>query len=70
VGGKEVGTVTSGSFSPTLGHAIALAYIDKESGGINTAVTVVSGKSELNGRISATPFYKNGTARGELNLYL
>jgi aminomethyltransferase len=69
-GGRTAGTVTSGCFSPAVGHAIALAYIDKEYAGIDAAVSVISGKNELPGRVSATPFYKNGTARGDINLYL
>jgi len=69
-GGKTIGTVTSGCFSPTQGHAIALAYINKESAGIDTAVSIISGKNELTGKITATPFYKNGTVRGDINLYL
>jgi len=68
--GKTVGTVTSGCFSPTQGHAIALAYIDKESSGIDTAVSIISGKNTLSGKITAAPFYKKGTVRGDINLYL
>ena len=68
--GKTIGTVTSGCFSPTQGRAIALAYINKESAGIDTPVSIISGKNELPGKITATPFYKNGTVRGDINLYL
>ncbi|MDR2592283.1 MAG: glycine cleavage system aminomethyltransferase GcvT [Chitinispirillales bacterium] len=68
--GKSVGTVTSGCFSPTQGRAIALAYIDKESVSIDKAVSVISGKNELTGKIAETPFYKKGTVRGDINLYL
>jgi len=68
IDGKTVGTVTSGCFSPTQAHAIALAYIDKESSGIDTTVSIISGKNELTGKITATPFYKNGTVRGDINL--
>jgi aminomethyltransferase len=68
--GQTVGTVTSGCFSPTLSHAIALTYIDKESAGINNTVSIISGKNELTGKISPTPFHKKGTVRGDINLYL
>jgi aminomethyltransferase len=68
--GKEAGRVTSGGFSPSLGHAVALAYIDKEYAGIDTTVSIIGGKSELSGKICQTPFYKKGTVRGDINLYL
>jgi aminomethyltransferase len=70
VGDRTAGTVTSGCFSPTLGYAIALAYIDKECAGIDTTVSIISGKNELSGKISPTPFHKKGTVRGDINLYL
>jgi aminomethyltransferase len=66
--GKPIGTITSGCFSPTQGRAIALAYIDKDSAGIDTTVSI--GKNELTGKITATPFYKKGTVRCDINLYL
>jgi aminomethyltransferase len=70
VGGKESGIITSGSFSPSLGHAIAMAYIDNEFAGIGTELTVAGDKFEIAGRVCGLPFYKNGTARGDLDLYL
>jgi len=70
IDGKTVGTVTSGCFSPTQAHAIALAYIDKDSSDIDTTVSIISGKNELIGKITAAPFYKKGTVRGDINLYL
>ncbi len=68
--GQPIGTITSGSFSPTQSRAIALAYINKESVVIDKTVSIISGKNELPGKITATPFYKNGTVRGDINLYL
>jgi aminomethyltransferase len=67
---KKVGEVTSGCFSPMLGHAVALAYLDKKYAEIDTALTVISGKAELAGTVCQLPFYKNGTARADINLYL
>ncbi len=67
---KTVGTITSACFSPTQTHAIALAYIDKEYAGINTTVSIISGKNLLYGKTTVTPFHKNGTVRADINLYL
>ncbi|RBP62204.1 aminomethyltransferase [Brevibacterium sanguinis] len=45
-GGVEVGVVTSGQPSPTLGHPIALAYVDRELSAPGTAVSVdIRGKA-------------------------
>jgi aminomethyltransferase len=68
--GVEVGVVTSGSFSPSLGHAVALAYINKECTEVDTALRIVCGKSEITGKVCQLPFYKNATARADILLYL
>ena len=60
--GKEVGVVTSGSFSPTLGFSIALAYVKADSA--EAAEYVVKGaRTDLKAIKSELPFYKDGTAR-------
>ncbi|WP_459936488.1 glycine cleavage system aminomethyltransferase GcvT [Desulfonatronum parangueonense] len=63
--GRKAGRVTSGSFAPSLGHGIALAYIAQEFEG-EEHFSVRTGKTELAARKSALPFYKNGTARIKL----
>ncbi|MCL2218306.1 MAG: glycine cleavage system aminomethyltransferase GcvT [Chitinispirillia bacterium] len=68
--GKTVGVVTSGSFSPALGFAVALAYVDNVFSDIGTELRVISGKTEIPGKICELPFYKNATARSDINLYL
>jgi len=65
-GGAEVGHVTSGSFSPSLGHAVALAYV-KADAAQNDAFIVKTGKAELEAVKTELPFYKNGTARVKLS---
>lgn len=53
--GKQLGTVTSGNFSPTLGHCIALALLDP--GAINGQKVVLDVRgSSLEGEIVPTPF--------------
>ena len=57
VDGLEAGEITSGSFSPTLGKAIAFARIDSDANG-NCSVEV-RGK-QLAARIVRPPFVRNG----------
>lgn len=56
--GAVVGSITSGTFSPTLGKAIALAYIDKASAAVGTEVEVATGGRTCACRVVPTPFYK------------
>ena len=60
--GEEVGYVTSGSFAPSLGYAVALAYVKKEVAQ-NTNFTVKGVAAELAATRVPLPFYKKGTAR-------
>lgn len=53
-----VGSITSGTFSPTLGKAIALAYIDREFSAVGTEVGVITGGRTCRCRVVPTPFYK------------
>ena len=60
VDGAEVGAITSGQPSPTLGHPIALAYLDAAHAEPGTAVTVdIRGKS-YDFSVVETPFYNSG----------
>ncbi len=57
VGDREVGVVTSGNFSPVLGHGIALAFIDTGSGlDVGDEVVVEVRGRPLDARIVQTPF--------------
>jgi aminomethyltransferase len=56
--GAVVGVITSGTFSPTLNKAIALAYINRECTKIGTEVSVVTGGRTCACRVVPTPFYK------------
>ena len=60
--GREVGIVTSGSYSPSLGQSIALAYINAADAGAD-AYTIRASKAELPASPVSTPFYTKGTAR-------
>ncbi|WP_181391965.1 glycine cleavage system aminomethyltransferase GcvT [Deinococcus irradiatisoli] len=57
LGGVQVGVVTSGSSSPTLGHPIAMALVDAEHAGAEEYEVEVRGKAHP-ARRSQLPFYK------------
>jgi aminomethyltransferase len=54
----EVGRVTSGTPSPTLGHPIAMAYVDARSAAVGNELSVdIRGRSEP-AKVVALPFYR------------
>lgn len=61
---QQVGRITSASFSPTLGHAVALAYIKSEYAA-QTHFSIEAQKTKLEGKIVPLPFYQ-GSARIKL----
>ncbi|SMP70968.1 aminomethyltransferase [Desulfonatronum zhilinae] len=63
--GDARGRVTSGSFAPSLGQAVALAYVDTQFADESEFV-VRTGKAELPARRTTLPFYTQGTARIKL----
>jgi aminomethyltransferase len=56
--GREVGPVTSGTFSPTLGKGIALAYVPTELSAIGTELAVQVRGEPHPARVVKTPFYR------------
>ncbi len=54
-GDREVGTVTSGALSPTLGYPIAMAYVDPGAG---TQLEIDVRGSRVAASVEALPFYK------------
>jgi aminomethyltransferase len=68
--GAEIGTVTSGSFAPSLGHAIAMGYVRKDAAAVGTKLCIQTARQELPGVIVAMPFYKDGTARRPMATFL
>ncbi|WP_271438160.1 glycine cleavage system aminomethyltransferase GcvT [Pontixanthobacter luteolus] len=65
VGDTEVGRVTSGGFSPTLGHPIAMAYIQKEHASKDTALQVEVRGKRLDATVTPMPFVPQNYYRGE-----
>lgn len=57
-GAKEIGVVTSGTFSPTLNKAIGMAFINIEFCAPDTGVSVAIRDTISAAKIVKTPFYK------------
>lgn len=62
LGSEKVGVVTSGSFAPTLGHCLALAYVKADTEDNDTFI-IKTARTKLEARKASLPFYKEGTAR-------
>lgn len=62
--GRACGEVTSGSLAPSLGAAVALAYLDAAlcAPGTRLDIAVAAGKT-LPATVVELPFYRDGTAR-------
>jgi aminomethyltransferase len=56
--GAEIGVVTSGSPSPTLGKNIALAYVPPAESSLGRIVFVEVRNQKVQAQVVATPFYK------------
>jgi aminomethyltransferase len=66
-GDRRVGTVTSGGFSPTLGHPIAMAYVDATHSADGTELEIEVRGKRLPARVVPMPFvphryHRKGTA--------
>lgn len=61
--GETVGTVTSGSVSPSLGVGIAMGYVPVELSAKDTPLHIDSRGRPMSAIVSSTPFYKNGSIR-------
>ena len=56
--GEEVGVITSGSPSPTLGKNIALAYVPPAWAAVGKILFVEVRTQRVKAQVVATPFYK------------
>lgn len=68
--GIEIGTITSGSFSPSVNAAVAMGYIRASDCAPGTNVTIRSDRADLSGTVSTVPFYNCATARKPLKDFL
>jgi aminomethyltransferase len=62
-GGRALGRVTSGTFSPSLERAIAMAYVETGVSVLGTPLEVVAGTSRIATRVVKRPFYTRGSRR-------
>ncbi len=61
-GGEEVGVVTSGTLSPSLGYGIGMGYVRTDLASEDTAIEIdVRGKRRP-GRVEKVPLYDGGSA--------
>ena len=61
--GRPVGTVTSGTFSPTLEQPIGMGYVESDCAANGTALDIVAGTTRLPARVVPRPFYTGGSRR-------
>ena len=58
--GQEIGTVTSGALSPTLGHPIAMAYVAPSAAEVGAELVIDVRGKDLPVRVVEMPFYRRG----------
>lgn len=61
--GKEIGKVTSGSFSPALSCGIGLGYVATPYAKTGEEILIKSGALEIEATITDKPFYKKSSLR-------
>ncbi len=59
---QDAGTVTSGSFSPSLGCGIGMGYVFKEIAS-GSQILLSEGAVSISAKVVNKPFYKNGSAQ-------
>jgi aminomethyltransferase len=62
-GGEEVGQLTSGTVSPSLGHGIALGYVPTALAAEGTTLEVDARGRMLEATVVRPPFYREGSIR-------
>lgn len=58
---KEIGVVTSGTFSPALTRGIGMGFVASEFAQVGKKILVGDPKNTIPAEITVRPFYKNGT---------
>jgi aminomethyltransferase len=65
--GRNVGEVTSGAFSPSLGVAIGMGYVERARATTDSELTIHTKRAEIPARVADRPLYKDGTCRTKVN---
>ena len=63
--GDEIGLVTSGSFAPTIGHAVAMAMIDPALAIEGNGVEIAIRDARQPARVVGLPFHRRPTGGGK-----
>jgi len=58
--GEEIGTVTSGTFSPTFGQPIAMGYVKSTAAALGTALDIDIRGKQHTAKVVPLPFYERG----------
>jgi aminomethyltransferase len=61
--GRDAGSVTSGTLSPSLGEGIGMAYLPVEAAKPGTRIEVVIRDQAVPAEVVRPPFYTAGTVR-------
>jgi len=62
-GDNEIGYITSGIYSPSVGSSVALGFVKPEYAKKGSVLSIQSGKKPLEAEVVDLPFYKEGTLR-------
>lgn len=57
--GQKIGETTSGTYSPYLEKAMAMALVEKEFSAIGTEIDIIVRNKKISAKIAKTPFYKS-----------
>jgi aminomethyltransferase len=68
--GKNIGHITSGSYAPSLGHAVAVGYIAVGSADAGDTVLIQTERGALRAEVASPPFYRRATGRRKLEEFL
>jgi aminomethyltransferase len=63
-GGRRAGWITSGTFAPTLGESIAMAYVPPNLSAEGRELFVDIRGAAVPAKVAPTPFYRRGAAGG------
>ncbi len=68
--GEAIGSITSGSFAPSVGNAVALGYLKVDHAAEGSEVVIQTGRHALPATIMEPPFYRDATARAPMEAFL